>query len=140
MDGTQQTIIQTEWKSLGSEKEILAERIKNNRDYLINIRFSKKRRYFGRKLQSSKVDTMDTFRFFPSFKDPRFVEMRKERDAGVQNSVEVTQSAVQTPWYRRVNAATQVSISDSLTDEQRDITIDPNDVSILQFLAKVEPT
>jgi hypothetical protein len=73
-----------EWKSYGSEKEIIAERIKNSRDYLINIRFYKKRKYFGKKLQSRKVDTIDTFRFFPSFKDPRFVEMRKERDFGVQ--------------------------------------------------------
>jgi hypothetical protein len=126
-----------EWKSNGSEKEILAERVKNNRDYLINIRFSKKRKFFGRKLQSSKVDTMDTFRFFPSFKDPRFVEVRKERDFGVQNVVHTTDSSVQTPWYRKVNAASQVSISDYMHTQKTDI--DPNDKAILNFLLEVEP-
>lgn len=128
-----------EWRSLGSEKEILAEKIKNNRDYYINVRFYKKRKHFGKPLQSRKVDTMDTFRFLPSFKDPRYIEMRKERDVGVQSTIETVDQGMQTPWYRTTNSTTQVTLATLINDELIEHCFKSGYTDIVQFLNSVEP-
>ena len=138
VDGSLSPAPIVEWKSYGSEKEILAERIKNSRDYLINVKFYKKRKFFGKPLQSRKVDTMDTFRFLPSFKDPRFVEMRKERDFGVQWTVETVDHGMQTPWFRTINSATQVSVTSSVSEDQIEHCLLGGQEDMIHFLKQVE--
>jgi hypothetical protein len=127
------------WKSLGSEKELAAERVKNARP-LIVYTFTKKRKYYRQELQSIPEDTIDTYKFFPSFKDPRFpVElMRRERDFGVQNVTETNSKGIQTSVFRMVNSTVQVTASDALTEEQLKMQIDPNDETLAKFLLTVE--
>ncbi|KAL0489445.1 dynein intermediate chain [Acrasis kona] len=128
-----------QWKSYGSEKEIAAEKVKTSRP-LIVYTFTKKRKYFRQDLQSIPEDTIDTYKFFPSFKDPRFPVdlMRRERDFGVQNVVETNSKSIQTSVFRMVNNSVQVTASDALTDEQLKLQIDPNDQKLAECLLRVE--
>ncbi|KAL9654815.1 hypothetical protein ABK040_008608 [Willaertia magna] len=119
-------------------KEILAEKIQNSRP-LCKVKFTRKWKYFGRELQNIEEDTMDTYRFFPPVKDPRYqqTDSRLERDFGVQTnqqSILLNHKSVQTEWCRKVNHSSQVNISESLS---RDFEID--EYRIVEFLKKVEP-
>lgn len=103
--------------------------------FKIQINFSKKRKHFRKPIQYTSTNPIDTYKFFASYKDPRFVDFRKEREMGVQNCAETTNATVQTLWFRPTNNFAQVDALDSLKNE-----IDYSDnKEYHQFIASVAP-
>lgn len=90
---------------------------------------------FRKPIQYTSTNPIDTYKFFASYKDPRFVDFRKEREVGVQNCAECTTTTVQTMWYRFTNDSAQVDALDSLKIE----TDYSSNAEYHNFVTKVAP-
>eukprot|EP00762_Andalucia_godoyi_P007008 ANDGO_07735.mRNA.1 flagellar outer arm len=97
------------WISLGSDKEIMEERIQNDRPFQMSY-VSRDRRYFNRPKESfDDRDALDDFTEFRPFKDPNFETRRRELEIGVQAVPAPSERSSQTIFNRKVPASTQVS-------------------------------
>ncbi|KAJ3414206.1 WD repeat-containing protein 63 [Chytridiales sp. JEL 0842] len=94
------------WESLGSDREIDAEKVVDTRE-LVQIKVTRKRKDFGQAYEFTDRDATDTFWECKSFKDPNYEINRMELAMGVQAVPELIDRAAQTNWFRPVNFSTQ---------------------------------
>ncbi|KAJ3305744.1 WD repeat-containing protein 63 [Kappamyces sp. JEL0829] len=94
------------WKSLGSEKEIEMEWVKNL-DEPIKVQVSRRYGEFNAPYSFGDRDASEAFVEIKSYKDPNFDIYRMEIQVGVQAVPELASSHAQTAWFRPVNFACQ---------------------------------
>ncbi|CAI9547361.1 unnamed protein product, partial [Staurois parvus] len=97
------------WVSLGSEKEIEEEMVKESRAK-IKFMISRIRREFGAQVNFSDYnasDVKDGYMECTSYQDKRFNIIPKERDTGIQVIPLLQEQSTQTQWTYPRNACTQ---------------------------------
>ncbi|KAJ3331023.1 WD repeat-containing protein 63 [Blyttiomyces sp. JEL0837] len=109
------------WESLGTDKEMEAERIENTRD-LVHLKVSRKRKEFGGQCQFEDRWASDlSFIELKSFKDPVYEINRMELAIGVQAVPELVHKAAQTNWFRPINFSVQYEPLTMSSEEQKSI-------------------
>uniref|UniRef100_A0A8C3DWD4 Uncharacterized protein n=1 Tax=Corvus moneduloides TaxID=1196302 RepID=A0A8C3DWD4_CORMO len=97
------------WVSLGSEKEVEEESVKE-RDTKIKYKISRVRRKFGAPItftDKNASDDKDSYAECTSYEDNTFTIKMIERDVGVQTVPKVRETSTQTKWTYPRNASTQ---------------------------------
>ncbi|NXU13030.1 WDR63 protein, partial [Pardalotus punctatus] len=97
------------WISLGSEKEVEEESLKE-RDTKIKFKISRVRRKFGAPItftDRNASDDKDSYAECASYKDETFSIKMLERDVGLQIVPKVRETSTQTKWTYPKNASTQ---------------------------------
>ncbi|NXD90110.1 WDR63 protein, partial [Chaetorhynchus papuensis] len=97
------------WVSLGSEKEVEEESVKE-RDTKIKYKISRVRRKFGAPIaftDKNASDDKDSYAECTSYEDSTFSIKMIERDVGVQTVPKVRETSTQTKWTYPKNASTQ---------------------------------
>ncbi|NXB40792.1 WDR63 protein, partial [Eulacestoma nigropectus] len=97
------------WVSLGSEKEVEEESVKE-RDTKIKYKISRVRRKFGAPItftDKNASDDKDSYAECASYEDNTFSIKMIERDVGVQTIPKVRETSTQTKWSYPKNASTQ---------------------------------
>ncbi|NXS38255.1 WDR63 protein, partial [Pomatostomus ruficeps] len=97
------------WVSLGSEKEVEDESVKE-RDTKIKYKISRARRKFGAPIaftDKNASDEKDSYAECTSYEDNTFSIKMLERDVGVQMVPKVKEMSTQTKWTYPKNASTQ---------------------------------
>ncbi|NXB21467.1 WDR63 protein, partial [Rhagologus leucostigma] len=97
------------WVSLGSEKEVDEESVKE-RDTKIKYKISRVRRKFGAPItftDKNASDDKDSYAECKSYEDNTFSIKMIERDVGVQTVPKVRETSTQTKWTYPKNASTQ---------------------------------
>ncbi|XP_055364183.1 dynein axonemal intermediate chain 3 isoform X2 [Betta splendens] len=97
------------WISLGSEKEIDEECVKETRDKLL-YKFSRVRRKFGAPVcfsDRSAADAKGGYLECASYQDSRFSIKQMQRDCGMQAVPGLQSSSAQTQWIVQRNVFTQ---------------------------------
>ncbi|KAM4773279.1 dynein axonemal intermediate chain 3 isoform 2-T4 [Cyanocitta cristata] len=97
------------WVSLGSEKEVEEESVKE-RDTKIKYKISRVRRKFGAPItftDKNASDDKDSYAECTSYEDNTFTIKMIERDVGVQRVPKVRETSTQTKWTYPRNASTQ---------------------------------
>lgn len=113
------------WISYGSDKEIVEERIVNERPPQVAY-VSRMRRFFNvRKEPFDDRDALDDFTEFRPFKDPNFETKRKELEVGVQAAQSHLDRGCQTAFNRKVPASTQVRESNMVEVVEHHWLFDP---------------
>ncbi|KAI8817694.1 WD40-repeat-containing domain protein [Fimicolochytrium jonesii] len=130
---TVKKVVSKKWESYGSEKEIDAERVVNNRD-LLQIKVSRRRRLFGAPCKFRDRDAQDGFSECKPFKDPTYDISRMELSTAVQAVPQLIENAVQTPWSRPQNFAVQYQPA-VMSREQQEQLMSSTDVE--EFLNHV---
>uniref|UniRef100_A0A8B9FDZ1 WD repeat domain 63 n=1 Tax=Amazona collaria TaxID=241587 RepID=A0A8B9FDZ1_9PSIT len=113
--------VQKPWVSLGSEKEVEEESVK---DTVTKIKYmiSRVRRKFGAPItftDSNASDVKDSYIECTSYQDKTFSIKMLEKDVGVQMVPKVRESSTQTEWTYPKNAATQY-FPRELSDEEKE--------------------
>ncbi|KAM4655172.1 dynein axonemal intermediate chain 3 isoform 6-T12 [Amazona ochrocephala] len=113
--------VQKPWVSLGSEKEVEEESVK---DTVTKIKYmiSRVRRKFGAPItftDSNASDVKDSYVECTSYQDKTFSIKMLEKDVGVQMVPKVKESSTQTKWTYPKNAATQY-FPRELSDEEKE--------------------
>ncbi|XP_056353805.1 dynein axonemal intermediate chain 3 isoform X2 [Oenanthe melanoleuca] len=97
------------WVSLGSEKEVEEESLKE-RDTKIKYKISRARRKFGAPItftDKNASDDKDSYAECTAYEDDTFSIKLLERDVGVQMVPKVREASTQTKWIYPKNASTQ---------------------------------
>jgi WD40 repeat protein len=94
-----------EWISLGSEKEIEQEWIKEGR--FLTVEVSRKFSEFKQPCNFGDRDAAESYLELKPFKDPNYELMRLETNVAVQAVPEYSSTAMQTIWNRPINFAIQ---------------------------------
>ncbi|NXW71046.1 WDR63 protein, partial [Hirundo rustica] len=97
------------WVSLGSEKEVEEESVKE-RDAKIKYKISRVRRKFGAPItftNKNASDDKDSYAECTAYKDDTFSIKMLERDVGVQMVPKLRETSTQTKWTYPKNASTQ---------------------------------
>ncbi|NXC06310.1 WDR63 protein, partial [Orthonyx spaldingii] len=97
------------WVSLGSEKEVEEESVKE-RDTKIKYKISRVRRKFGAPItftDKNASDEKDSYAEYMPYEDDTFSIKMLERDVGVQMVPKVREISTQTKWTYPKNASTQ---------------------------------
>ncbi|NWZ68993.1 WDR63 protein, partial [Acrocephalus arundinaceus] len=97
------------WVSLGSEKEVEEESVKE-RDTKIKYKISRVRRKFGAPItftDRNASDEKDSYAECTAYKDDTFSIKILERDVGVQIVPKLRETSTQTKWTYPKNASTQ---------------------------------
>ncbi|NXT83419.1 WDR63 protein, partial [Zapornia atra] len=97
------------WVSLGSEKEVEEESVKDGVTK-IKYMFSRVRRKFGAPItftDKNASEVKDSYIECTSYQDKAFSIKKLEKDMGVQMVPRVTEASTQTTWTYPKNAATQ---------------------------------
>ncbi|NXY22543.1 WDR63 protein, partial [Atrichornis clamosus] len=97
------------WVSLGSEKEVEEESVKDT-DTKIKYKISRVRRKFGAPItftDKNASHVKDSYTEYTSYEDKTFSIKMLERDVGVQTVPKVRETSTQTKWPYPKNAATQ---------------------------------
>ncbi|XP_030350409.1 WD repeat-containing protein 63 isoform X2 [Strigops habroptila] len=113
--------VQKPWVSLGSEKEVEEESVK---DTVTKIKYmiSRVRRKFGAPItftDNNASDVKDSYVECTSYQDKTFSIKMLEKDVGVQMVPKVKESGTQTKWTYPKNAATQYAPR-QLSDEEKE--------------------
>ncbi|XP_053841675.1 dynein axonemal intermediate chain 3 isoform X2 [Vidua macroura] len=115
------------WVSLGSEKEVEEESVKE-RDTKIKYKISRVRRKFGAPItftDKNASDEKDSYAECTAYEDDTFSIKMLERDVGVQMVPKLRETSTQTKWTYPKNASTQYyprqlsneAIAESLSSE-----------------------
>ncbi|NXK61197.1 WDR63 protein, partial [Sylvietta virens] len=97
------------WVSLGSEKEVEEESLKE-RDTKIKYKISRVRRKFGAPItftDKNASDEKDSYAECTAYEDDTFSIKMLERDVGVQMVPKLRETSTQTKWTYPKNASTQ---------------------------------
>ncbi|KAF4793094.1 hypothetical protein TURU_114834 [Turdus rufiventris] len=97
------------WISLGSEKEVEEESLKE-RDTKIRYKMSRARRKFGAPItftDKNASDDKDSYAECTAYEDDTFSIKMLERDVGVQMVPKLRETSTQTKWTYPKNASTQ---------------------------------
>ncbi|NXC84064.1 WDR63 protein, partial [Cercotrichas coryphoeus] len=97
------------WVSLGSEKEVEEESLKE-RDTKIKYKISRARRKFGAPItftDKNASDDKDSYAECTAYEDDTFSIKMLERDVGVQMVPKLRENSTQTKWTYPKNASTQ---------------------------------
>ncbi|XP_039583074.1 dynein intermediate chain 3, axonemal isoform X3 [Passer montanus] len=97
------------WVSLGSEKEVEEESVKE-RDTKIKYKISRVRRKFGAPItftDKNAADEKDSYAECTAYEDDTFSIKMLERDVGVQMVPKLRETSTQTKWTYPKNASTQ---------------------------------
>ncbi|NWT68187.1 WDR63 protein, partial [Prunella himalayana] len=97
------------WVSLGSEKEVEEESLKE-RDAKIKYKISRVRRKFGAPItftDKNAADEKDSYAECTAYEDDTFSIKMLERDVGVQVVPKLRETSTQTKWTYPKNASTQ---------------------------------
>ncbi|NWS04714.1 WDR63 protein, partial [Motacilla alba] len=97
------------WVSLGSEKEVEEESVKE-RDTKIKYKISRVRRKFGAPItftDKNAADEKESYAECTAYEDDTFSIKMLERDVGVQMVPKVRETSTQTKWTYPKNASTQ---------------------------------
>ncbi|NWI36708.1 WDR63 protein, partial [Picathartes gymnocephalus] len=97
------------WVSLGSEKEVEEESLKE-RDTKIKYKISRVRRKFGAPIiftDKNASDEKDSYTECTAYEDDTFSIKMLERDVGVQMVPKLRETSTQTKWSYPKNASTQ---------------------------------
>ncbi|XP_064284501.1 dynein axonemal intermediate chain 3 isoform X3 [Passer domesticus] len=97
------------WVSLGSEKEVEEESVKE-RDTKIKYKISRVRRKFGAPItftDRNAADEKDSYAECTAYEDDTFSIKMLERDVGVQMVPKLRETSTQTKWTYPKNASTQ---------------------------------
>ncbi|NXU95954.1 WDR63 protein, partial [Cettia cetti] len=97
------------WVSLGSEKEVEEESVKE-RDTKIKYKISRVRRKFGAPISftdKNASDDKDSYAECTAYQDDTFSIKMLERDVGVQIVPKLRETSTQTKWTYPKNASTQ---------------------------------
>ncbi|NWH83808.1 WDR63 protein, partial [Aegithalos caudatus] len=97
------------WVSLGSEKEVEEESVKE-RDTKIKYKISRVRRKFGAPItftDKNASDEKDSYAECMAYQDDTFSIKMLERDVGVQTVPKLRETSTQTKWTYPKNASTQ---------------------------------
>ncbi|XP_076026330.1 dynein axonemal intermediate chain 3 [Genypterus blacodes] len=112
-----------QWFSLGSEREIEAESVKESREKLC-YKFSRVRRKFGVPIcfaDRNVADAKDGFIQCPSYQDPRLFIKQMERDCGTQHVPQLLSSTTQTQWKFQKSMSTQCEPRELSEEEKENI-------------------
>ncbi|XP_029474213.1 WD repeat-containing protein 63 isoform X2 [Rhinatrema bivittatum] len=112
--------IPKEWISLGSEKEVEEEAVKECKDKL-KFMVSRIRRHFGGRISFADHNASvvkDGYIECTSYEDKRFNIQQMERNIGVQVVPTIRDNSTQTKWTYPKNASTQY-VPREFTDEER---------------------
>ncbi|NXE89341.1 WDR63 protein, partial [Menura novaehollandiae] len=102
-------LVRKPWVSLGSEKEVEEESVKDT-DTKIKYKISRVRRKFGAPItftDKNASHVKDSYTECTSYEDKTFSIKMLERDVGVQMVPKVRETSTQTKWTYPKNAATQ---------------------------------
>ncbi|NXH32576.1 WDR63 protein, partial [Myiagra hebetior] len=124
------------WVSLGSEKEVEEESLKE-RDTKIKYKISRVRRKFGAPItftDKNASDDKDSYAECTSYEDNTFSIKMIERDVGVQTVPKVRENSTQTKWTYPKNASTQYYTRE-LSDEAKAETLSSE--TLKEFLTAV---
>uniref|UniRef100_A0A8C6JBQ9 Uncharacterized protein n=1 Tax=Melopsittacus undulatus TaxID=13146 RepID=A0A8C6JBQ9_MELUD len=113
--------VQKPWVSLGSEKEVEEESVKDTVTKIKNM-FSRVRKKFGAPItftDSNASDVKNSYAECTSYQDKTFSIKMLEKDVGVQMVPKVGESSTQTKWTYPKNAATQY-FPRQLSDEEKE--------------------
>ncbi|XP_066048637.1 dynein axonemal intermediate chain 3 isoform X2 [Chamaea fasciata] len=109
-ENTEETLeVHKPWVSLGSEKEVEEESLKE-RDTKIKCKISRVRRKFGAPItftDKNVSDDKDSYAECTAYEDDTFSIKMLERDVGVQVVPKVRETSTQTKWTYPKNASTQ---------------------------------
>ncbi|NXO24223.1 WDR63 protein, partial [Cisticola juncidis] len=97
------------WVSLGSEKEVEEESVKE-RDTKIRYKISRVRRKFGAPItftDKNASEDQDSYAEYTAYADDTFSIKMLERDVGVQIVPKLRETSTQTKWTYPKNASTQ---------------------------------
>ncbi|NWW78384.1 WDR63 protein, partial [Climacteris rufus] len=114
------SLVRKPWVSLGSEKEVEEESVKDT-DTKIKYKVSRERRKFGAPITFSDKNAShekDSYAECTSYEDKTFSIQILERDVGVQTVPKVRETSTQTKWTFPKNAATQYCPR-QLTNEEK---------------------
>ncbi|NXF06603.1 WDR63 protein, partial [Smithornis capensis] len=102
-------VVPKPWVSLGSEKEVEEESVKDTVSK-IKFKISRVRRKFGAPItftDRNASDVQDSYAECTSYEDKTFSIKMLERDVGMQMVPKVKEASTQTKWIYQKNAATQ---------------------------------
>nr|XP_025038962.1 WD repeat-containing protein 63 isoform X3 [Pelodiscus sinensis] len=129
------------WVSLGSEKEIEEESVKES---LREIKYmiSRTRREFGSKVRftdRNASSVKDGYIECTSYQDNNFSIMKLEKDVGAQVVPKVREMSTQTKWTYPRNAATQY-FPREFSDEEKELCLSSEDLKefIISVFLRVE--
>ncbi|NXU03023.1 WDR63 protein, partial [Buphagus erythrorhynchus] len=109
-ENTEETLeVHKPWVSLGSEKEVEEESLKE-RDTKIKYKISRARRKFGAPItftDKNASDDKDSYAECMAYEDDTFSIKMLERDVGVQMVPKLRETSTQTKWTYPKNASTQ---------------------------------
>ncbi|KAM5148884.1 dynein axonemal intermediate chain 3 [Mantella aurantiaca] len=111
------------WVSLGSEKEIEEEMVKESRAK-IKFMISRVHREFGAQITFSDCnasDVKDGYKECTSYQDKRFNIIPKERDTGTQVVPLLQEQSTQTQWTYPQNACTQSQPREFSEEEKQEL-------------------
>ncbi|NWT08449.1 WDR63 protein, partial [Vireo altiloquus] len=124
-ENTEETLeVHKAWVSLGSEKEVEEESVKE-RDTKIKYKISRVRRKFGAPItftDKNASDDKDSYAECTPYEDDTFSIKMIERDVGVQTIPKVRETSTQTKWTYPKNASTQY-YTRQLSDEAKAETL-----------------
>ncbi|XP_037354413.2 dynein axonemal intermediate chain 3 isoform X1 [Talpa occidentalis] len=124
------------WVSLGSEKEIEEESVKEPTKQ-ITYMISRKREEFGRKIKFSDLNASsvkDVYIECTSYPDKNFTIKQLEKDVGMQVVPNVNDTSTQTRWTYPKNAATQYYAREFSEEEKETLG---QSKSLIDFLNNV---
>ncbi|XP_009072670.1 PREDICTED: WD repeat-containing protein 63, partial [Acanthisitta chloris] len=124
------------WVSLGSEKEVEEESVKDTVTK-IQYKISRARRKFGAPItftDKNASDVNDSYAECTSYQDTTFSIKILQKDVGIQMVPKVREASTQTKWIYRKNAATQY-FSRQLSNEEEAESLSPE--SLKEFLTAV---
>ncbi|XP_073449718.1 dynein axonemal intermediate chain 3 [Aquarana catesbeiana] len=122
-DYTYHPPISKPWVSLGSEKEIEEEMVRESRAK-IKFMISRVRREFGAQVTFSDYnasDVKDGYMECTSYQDKRFNIIPKERDTGIQVIPLLQEQSTQTQWTYPQNACTQYEPREFSEEEKQEL-------------------
>ncbi|XP_040216499.1 dynein intermediate chain 3, axonemal isoform X2 [Rana temporaria] len=122
-DYTYHPPISKPWVSLGSEKEIEEEMVRESRAK-IKFMISRVRREFGAQVTFSDCnasDVKDGYMECTSYQDKRFNIIPKERDTGIQVVPLLQEESTQTQWTYPQNACTQYEPREFSEEEKQEL-------------------
>ncbi|XP_063263483.1 dynein axonemal intermediate chain 3 isoform X4 [Prinia subflava] len=124
------------WVSLGSEKEVEEESVKE-RDTKIRYKFSRVRRKFGAPIaftDKNASEDKDSYAECMAYGDDTFSIKMLERDVGVQIVPKLRETSTQTTWTYPKNASTQY-YPRLLSDEEKEESLSSE--ALKKFLTAV---
>lgn len=101
---------------------------------LRKLRYEKKRREFGLVKKYNDSDATDHYTEIKQIPDPLYHAPKKIIDIGLQGCNPLIFGSSQTPWFRKVNRADQVSFPENRND------VEDDNVELIVFLQTVYPT